>query len=380
MTADPHRLIAAHAAAIDFYRQHLLDNDTARLYLARRGFAILALRDLPWQPGIDKPWRIGYAPATWTALTDHLIHKGFTTAELVTAGLARTATTGRAYDTFRDRIMFPIRSADGEPIAFTGRALYPSDKAPKYLNTPDSPIFHKGQHLYGLAEQHDRLHAGGAPVIVEGPLDVHAVWLAHPDGAGLPRVALAACGTALTPNHIALLTALPGITRHGITTAYDNDTAGRAATERAWNLLHTIKGLPLRAAVLPDGADPADLTTHPDRVAALRAGLTHEARPLLEAVIDQHLDQFINRHADTPDSPELRVAAVRNVAHLLTHMPPDDSHRIVKHVAGITGAAPEVVTSAIIAAFDQEDAGHPGSPPATAQPPPSRPRAGRAFP
>ncbi|MCQ7029835.1 hypothetical protein MRO55_25350, partial [Escherichia coli] len=87
--------------------------------------------------------------------------------------------------------------------------------------TPDTSIFHKGQLLYGLAEQHGRLAAGAPPVLVEGPLDVLAVWLAHPADAGLPRAALAACGTALSADHIAALTALPGAGRHGITTCYD---------------------------------------------------------------------------------------------------------------------------------------------------------------
>lgn len=375
---DPSRLVAAHVAAINFYRQHLLDNNDARMYLARRGLAILALRDLPWRPGIDKPWEVGYAPNTWTALRDHLRELGFTTAELTGAGLARTAASGRAYDTFRDRLMFPIRTADGNPIGFTGRALHPTDKAPKYLNTAETKIFHKGQILFGLAEQNDRIRAGGAPVIVEGPLDVHAIWLAHPSDAGLPRVAVAACGTALTPAHVALLTALPGATRHGITTAYDNDPAGRAATERAWNMLYNT-GLHLRAAVLPDGADPADLITHPGDIAALRAGLSHRARSLLETVIDHRLDRFITRYEDTPDSPELRVAAVRAVADLLTHMRPDNSHELVDHIAAITGAAPEVVISVVIGAFDDQSASHPDSPRPTAQPPPPASPATRAF-
>jgi DNA primase catalytic core len=376
---DPVRLYAAHTAAVDFYRQQLLDNDDARMYLARRGLAILALRDLPWQPGIDKPWRVGYAPHAWTALTDHLTGLGYSVDELGAAGLARTAASGRVYDTFRDRIMFPIRDPAGAIIAFTGRALHPGDRTPKYLNSPETVIFHKGQILYGLAEQHDRLRAGGAPVIVEGPLDVHGVWLAHPNEAGLPRVGLAACGTALTPHQVTLLAGQPGARRHGITTAYDSDLAGRAATERAWNMLHPT-GLPLHAASLPDGSDPADLIRHPDDIAALRAALSHQAQPLLEAVIDHRLDRFIDRHADRPDSPELRVAAVRAVADLLAHMTPGQSQRLIEHVAAVTGAASEVVMSVVIEALDQQAARHPDIPDPTAQPPPDRHAAGRAFP
>jgi DNA primase catalytic core len=198
-----------------------------------RGFAALALRDLPWHSAIDKPWQVGYAPPGWRHLTDHLTRLDFSVDELVAAGLARQSAAGRAYDTFRDRIMFPIRSADGNPVAFTGRTLQPDERIPKYLNTPNTAIFHKGQILYGLAEQADRFAAAAAPVLVEGPFDVIATWLAHPDQSGLPRAAPAACGTNLSPHLVAALVTLPGAAQHGITACFDPDPAGIAATERA---------------------------------------------------------------------------------------------------------------------------------------------------
>jgi DNA primase len=83
---DPARLIAAHREAVGFYRHHLLTADHARMYLARRGFATLALHDLPWHPTVDKPWQVGYAPAGWRHLTDHLTRLGYTVDELVAAG------------------------------------------------------------------------------------------------------------------------------------------------------------------------------------------------------------------------------------------------------------------------------------------------------
>ena len=379
-TVDPARLVNAHTAAIGFYRHHLLADDTARLYLARRGLAALALRDLPWHPSVDKPWRIGYAPNAWTTLTDHLTRLGFTTAELLAAGLTRQSASGRVYDTFRNRIMFPIRTGDARPVGFTGRALQPDERTPKYLNTSDTTIFHKGQTWYGLAEQADRLDAGGTPVIVEGPLDVIAVWLAHPPDAGLPRIAVAACGTNLSPDHIAQLTALPGAIRHGITTAYDPDPAGVAATERAWTLLHTHRHIALHAAVLPDNADPADLLNHTDGIAALREGLTHRRRPLVEAVIDHRLHQFFQRHAELPDSRELRVAAVHTVVELLTHVPAEQSRRVLEHVADLTGTSVDAVAAAVIAAFDREhDDNAIPAPHLTAQPPPRRPPAALPF-
>jgi DNA primase len=374
---DPARLVAAHREAIGFYRHHLLASDHARMYLARRGFAVLALRDLPWHPAVDRPWQVGYAPPGWRHLTDHLTRLGYTLDELVAAGLARQSASGRVYDTFRDRIMFPLRSADGDPVAFTGRALQTGERIPKYLNTRHTAIFHKGQTLYGLAEQADRLAAGAAPVLVEGPLDVIATWLAHPPEGGLPRAALAACGTNLSPDHVATLAALPGAVRHGITACYDPDPAGQAATERAWHLLNTHRDIALHAAVLPDGCDPADLANQAGGLTALREGLTHRARPLLEAIIDHRLDAFIHRNADRPDSPELRVAAVHTVADLLTHIRPDDARRVVEHVAAATATDVDVVVSAVIAAFDRV-AGTTAPHPAAQSPP--RPAIAAAFP
>jgi len=137
----------------------------------------------------------------------------------------------------------------------------------------------------------------------------------------------------------------------------------------------------LRAAVLPGGNDPADLLTRLDGIPALREGLSHRSRPLVEAVIDHRLHQFIDRHADRPDSPELRVAAVHNVADLLTHIPAEQSRRVIEHVADLTGTTFDVVASAVIAAFDREH-GEDGipAPQPTAQPPPQRSTAALAFP
>jgi DNA primase len=374
---DPTRLVAAHREAVGFYRRHLLASDHARAYLASRGFAVLAHPDLPWRPGVDKPWQVGYAPPGWRHLTDHLTRLGYRVDELVAAGLTRQSAAGRVYDTFRNRIMFPIHDSIAGPVAFTGRALQPDERIPKYLNTPNTVIFHKGHIFYGLAEQADRLAAAAAPALVEGPLDVIATWLAHPHHAGLPRAALAACGTTLSPEHVSELLRLPGTRQHGITVCYDPDPAGFAATERAWHLLCHHRDIALHYAVLPDGHDPADLATAPGGLAALRERLTHRARPLLEAVIDHRLEDFITRNADRPDSNELRVGAVHWVADLLTHIPPNDALRVVEHVAAITGTGIEVVISAVVAAFERDDRTRAPTP--AAQSPP-RPAVAAAFP
>src|SRR5258705_153730 len=160
----------------------------------------------------------------------------------------------------------------------------PTD-VPKYLNTADTVIYHKGQTLYGLGEQRDRVDAGWAPVIVEGPVDVLAVWLAHPEHTAGGRAAVAACGTSVTEHHAATICALPGAASRGVTVAFDGGPAGRQATERAWHLL-PIHDVDLHAATLPPGADPGALIVTAGKTALLRDALSHRARPLVQAVID----------------------------------------------------------------------------------------------
>jgi hypothetical protein len=145
--------------------------------------------------------------------------------------------------------MFPIHGVDGRPVAFIGRAAPAVGVAvPKYLSTRDTVIYRKGRVLYGTPEQATWLGAGWTPVLVEGPLDVLAVWLAHRDGAGPGRVALAICGSVLTAHHVATVCGLSGVAQHGVMTCFDQDAAGLDATVRAWRLLPTTMGRPALGA------------------------------------------------------------------------------------------------------------------------------------
>jgi DNA primase len=217
-------------------------------------------------------------------------------AELIAAGLATRSRTGHLVDLFRDRIMFPVHHPDGHPVAFLGRAAPSANAdAPKYLNTPDTAIYHKGQILYGAGEQADRVAAGATPILVEGPVDVLAVALAFPAG---DRVGIATCGTGLTTHHAAAIAAMPG-------------AAGRKATERAWQLLTGHRAIGLFAATLPDHTDPGDLITSTSDIADLRAALTTHARPLAKAVIDNRLDELATRRPDLLRWIEGRVIAAR---------------------------------------------------------------------
>jgi DNA primase catalytic core len=388
---DPARLIAAHRDARSYYRQQLATADGPRRYLTRRGLGPLLRTGPPSGSNVEGPWHLGYAPPGWTNLVDHLTRRDFTPSELIAAGLAIRTRTSGLVDVFRDRVMFPIHNEHGDPIAFTGRAPDLAADVPKYLNTSDTVIYHKGQTLYGLGEQRRRLEAGWAPVLVEGPIDVLAVWISHPQRAGGGRAAVAACGTAVTEHHAAAICALPGAARHGVTTAFDNDRAGRQATERAWHLL-THHDVALRAATLPLGADPGALIVSADQTAVLRDALSHRA-PLAQAVIDIRLDRLTGRHPNLLTHIEGRVTVARALATLLTDLPAGQILHLATYIADRTGVGIDTVASAVIANIEAAP-GRP-IPRASAQPvkdPPPRPvdpdarpagprpRRGRSFP
>jgi len=286
----PERIAALNAQAADYY-QHTYPGSWAQTYLTGRLGA-----DLTGDPAT----RPGYAPTGWTALTAHLRRRGATDDELLAAGLARHASTGRLIDTFRDRLVLPIRQAS-QVVGFVGRRHPDSDQfepgsaaatkaGPKYLNTAETVLFSKGEQLYGMAEHADRLAAGATPVLVEGPIDALAVTLASPDHVGV-----APLGTALTDTQADTLipylhttgnAAGDTVRRPGVIVATDPDLAGQLAADRDYWLL-TARGGDPRHATLPAGLDPADLLSAAGP-AALQARL-QQARPLADTLIDERL-------------------------------------------------------------------------------------------
>jgi hypothetical protein len=173
----------------------------------------------------------------WTALVDHLRTRGYTDAQLLDAGIGLRTRRGTVVDRFRDRLMFPVRDPGGQRIVgFLGRALVEAEDTPRYLNSPATALYRKGEVLYGLgAEPARRALADGArPVLVEGPLDAIAVT-----GAGGGRYAgVAPCGTALTTAQVAALDTHAGpLAGRGVITAFDHDPGGRQAALRAYQLL-----------------------------------------------------------------------------------------------------------------------------------------------
>ncbi len=216
----------------------------ARGYLADRAIS----------PAVQLQFRIGYAPGdaqTRFALKEHLGAQGIPVEDMVEAGLLIAGDDIPVpYDRFRDRVMFPIADGRGRVIAFGGRALE-KDVPAKYLNSPETPLFHKGDNLYNLAAARLAAHNGGTVVVVEGYVDVIAMV-----GAGFPA-SVAPLGTALTENQLALLWKMADEP----ILCFDGDKAGQKAAWRAADLAlpHLLPGKSLRFALLPEGQDPDDL-------------------------------------------------------------------------------------------------------------------------
>jgi len=276
----------------------------ARAYLEGRG-----LPEAEWAR-----FRLGYAPPGRTTLKDYLIAKGARPPALVEAGLLIAPEDGGApYDRFRERIMFPIADGRGRIVSFGGRALDPEARA-KYLNGPESPLFHKGRVLYGLPEARKLLHAGGegAPlVVVEGYMDVIAC-----QRAGV--AAVASMGTALTEEQMEALWRL----HDEPTLCFDGDRAGRAAAFRAIDrALPVLKpGRSLKFAMALGGKDPDDVL-RTDGPAALKSRLAEttafvdllfarerDAEPLATPERRAGLKQRLRRAANAIADPDLAQA------------------------------------------------------------------------
>ncbi|MFQ5844867.1 MAG: DNA primase, partial [Planctomycetota bacterium] len=189
---------------------------------------------------------LGFAPPEWEGLCAYARSKGWEDRTLLDAGLARKREDASLYDMFRGRIVFPIHDLGDRVIGFGARAL--GDEQPKYINSPDGPLFHKGREVYGLNRARDAARRAGRLLLVEGYTDV--LWLHQ---AGL-REAVATLGTALTPQNAHTLN------RYGVPVVvlYDGDRAGAAAAERAAETL-LAEGAQGSVALLPEGRDPADL-------------------------------------------------------------------------------------------------------------------------
>ena len=262
ITRRKKRLHLANELAANYYQQSLIKNQHAVQYVfGKRGLSKQIVRD----------FKIGYAPTSGDALTQFLTKKGFTAKELSQAGLVNRYNT----DLFRGRMTIPLMDGTGQVIGFTGRIIVDDPKAPKYLNTPQTLIYDKGRHVFGLSQAKEAIRSGDFAVIVEGNLDVissHQV--------GISQV-VATAGTAMTENH---LRALIRLTSH-VRLAFDGDKAGLAATERAIPIAQNV-GIDLSIISMPDSAKDPDELIKQDTKLWLNA--IEKAEPAVEWVLKQY--------------------------------------------------------------------------------------------
>jgi len=348
-TGQRQRLLAAHREARAFYAAALAagaggaggeEARTARQFLAERGFDQAAAQ----------AYGCGFAPGGWDTLTRHLRGKGFTGAELVTAGLSRESQRGTLIDRFRRRLVWPISDLGGDTIGFGARRLFDDDDGPKYLNTPETPLYRKSTVLYGLDLARRDIAKQHRAVVVEGYTDVMACHL-----AGV-TTAVATCGTAFGGEHIGVLRRLlmdQDEFRGEVVFTFDGDAAGQKAALKAFDDDQRFVAQTF-VAVEPDGLDPCELRLkHGD--AAVR-DLVARREPLVAFALRSVLGRY------DLDTAEGRVAALRAAAPMVARIK-DRALRpeYARSLAGNLGMEVEPVLRAVAEAGGAGAAGAGGS-------------------
>ncbi|MFD0033518.1 DNA primase [Streptomyces sp. NPDC127172] len=309
------RLVEAHKVAAQFYMDQLesAEAEIGRKFLAERGFDQAAAAH----------FGVGYSPAGWDHLTRFLRGKGFTDKELITSGISQEGRRG-PIDRFRGRLMWPIRDIGGEVVGFGARRLREDDNGPKYLNTPETPIYRKSQVLYGIDLAKKEIAKSSRAVVVEGYTDVMACHL-----AGI-TTAIATCGTAFGGDHIKILRRLlmdNGSAR--VIFTFDGDSAGQKAALRAFEDDQKFAA-ETYIAVAPDGMDPCDLRLAKGDEAV--ADLVEPRTPLFEFA----LRHIVSRY--DLETPAGRAAALDEAAPVVARIKNSGAqHEVAVQLAGMLG-------------------------------------------
>ncbi len=328
-TGRRQRLLDAHKIADEFFQRCLSipEAQIARDFLTGRGFT----REHAESYGV------GYAPQGWDHLLGHLRNKGFREDELKLTGLFSEGRRG-IYDRFRGRLLWPIRDMTGNTVGFGGRRLYEDDQGPKYLNSPETPIYKKSQVLYGIEHAKRNIAKKRQLVVVEGYTDVMACHLAGVD------TAVATCGTAFGEGHIKIARRL--LSDDGspaeVVFTFDGDEAGQQAAVKAFNEAHQFNAQTF-IAVGPEGMDPCDVRQHRGDEAV--RGIVEARTPLVEFVIRRRLREW------DLGSIEGRLGALRAAAPVVAEIR-DSSLReaYTRELAGWLGSDIPEVSAAVAAA------------------------------
>ncbi|MFF3493685.1 DNA primase [Streptomyces sp. NPDC002795] len=309
------RLVEAHKVAAQFYVDQLEspEAEIGRKFLAERGFDQAAAQH----------FGVGYSPAGWDHLTRFLRGKGFSDKEILLSGLSQEGRRG-PIDRFRGRLMWPIRDIGGEVVGFGARRLREDDNGPKYLNTPETPIYRKSQVLYGIDLAKKDIAKSSRAVVVEGYTDVMACHL-----AGV-TTAIATCGTAFGGDHIKILRRLlmdNGSAR--VIFTFDGDAAGQKAALRAFEDDQKFAA-ETYIAIAPDNMDPCDLRLAKGDEAV--ADLVEPRTPLFEFA----LRQIVSRY--DLETPAGRASALDEAAPVVARIKNSASqHEVAVQLAGMLG-------------------------------------------
>jgi DNA primase len=310
------RLVEAHKTAARFYAEQLQspEAETGRRFLTERGF----------DQSAAEHFGIGYAPAGWDHLVRFLRGKGFSDKELTLSGLAQEARNGRPIDRFRGRLMWPIRDITGDVVGFGARKLREDDQGPKYLNTPETPIYHKSQVLYGIDLAKKDIAKGNRAVVVEGYTDVMACHL-----AGV-TTAIATSGTSFGEGHIKILRRLlMDNSGSEVIFTFDGDAAGRKAALRAFEDDQKFAAR-TSIAITPQGMDPCELRIADGDEAV--AKVVEDRSPLFEFAIRS----IVGQH--NLDTAEGRSAALEQAAPVVAQIKdPAIQHEYAVRLAGLLG-------------------------------------------
>ena len=334
------RQVEAMEAAVAFYVDRLKtgpDAGAARAYLRGRGYGV----------DVVDEFQLGYSPSDRSALVKKMTQDGFSKRDLTDVGLVNKG----GGDWFRGRVMFPIRDLRGDAVGFGARIL--EGDGPKYLNTPETRLYHKSTLLYGLDKAKANITREGYSVVVEGYTDVIALHR-----AGMP-VAVASCGTALGEEHFNLLRRFS----EKIVLAFDADQAGAGAAIRGDELhLPAELGLDLRVARMPEGRDPADLVQDGDT--SLLTSAIQESKALLLFRIEREVEKF------SLDEPEGRARATNQVAAMVARLSdPVMRREYARYISKMTGTDPETAAAAVEAARRKPSKSNASSPkPSVAEP------------
>ena len=325
------RLFAANTAAEAYFRAQLHEPqaDAGRAFLAERGFDQLAA----------EAFGVGYAPNSYDALSGHLTKKGFTVPELIEAGLVSQGDRG-IYDRFRGRLIWPIRDVTGQTIGFGARKLSDDDKGPKYLNTPETEVYHKSRVLYGLDLAKRDIAKKRQVVIVEGYTDVMACHV-----AGI-TTAVATCGTAFGADHIPLIRRVMGDNENSLEQkrgevifTFDPDEAGQKAATKAFYDQDKFTANTY-VAVPPAGLDPCDVRLNQGDEALVQ--VIESRRPMHEFMIRRVLDQVdLNTVEGRADGLRSAIDVVKTIRD------PIIREGYARELAGWVGMDPSEVTKMI---------------------------------